>query len=190
MPSKKKKTWLAAVLAMGGLVLKSLSALANSDSDGRVGQYFCVLEYAAGIVESGNDKTFAGKVDIPDSDKKFFVRIKRIERDQTVKELCTATANSFIKAFHEGSDPPHDSSTLYGTSVFEWVCLASYMAEIPMGPSKPNEVWSYRGLNAYRFRGTGEEWFNLYGNGTFSRTFTYDSGPTLQKGRCERIQSK
>ncbi len=178
------------VLVAGVSAFGSSRAFGDADDEGRIGQYFCVVEYAAGIMASGNDKTVAGKVDIPDTDKQFFVRIKRIERNQTVKELCTATANSFIKAFKEGSDPPYDSGSLYGTNSFDWVCLASYVAEIPMGPSKPNDAWSYHGLPAYRFRGPGEDWFNLYGNGTFSRTFTYDGGPTLQKGKCERIQSK
>ena len=63
---------LIAALVAGVSVLESPSALADSGSDGRVGQYYCVVEYAAGIVESGDDKTLAGKVDIPDSDKKFF----------------------------------------------------------------------------------------------------------------------
>ena len=184
------KCLVTAALIAGVSTFGASIAFADSDDDSRIGQYFCIVEYAVGITVSGNDKTVAGKVDIPDNDKKFFVRIKRNERrNDFVKDLCTGTANSFIKAFSEGSDPPNNSSRLYGIGAFERVCLAKYVAEIPMGPSQPNEVWRYHGLTAYRFQGPDDEnWFNLYGNGTFSLTFTYDSGPTLQKGRCERIQ--
>jgi hypothetical protein len=186
------KRRMIAVLVAVVSAFGSSRVFADSDDDSRIGQYFCVVECAVGIMDSSNDKTFAGKVDIPDGDKKFFVRIKRIERNEITRELCARSATSFVKAFGEGADPEYSTSSLYGTSNFSEVCLAKYVAEIPMGgQSKPDDVWSYHGLNAYYFKGTSEEGkFILYGNGTFNLTFRYDGGPTLQKGRCERIQPK
>ena len=185
------KPYVIAVLIAGVPVLGPSKAFGGADDRSRVGQYFCVVEYAVGI-NSGKEKTYAGKVELPDKDKKFFVRIKRIERDQIERELCARSANSFAKAFNEGTDPEYDSSSLYGTSNFHEVCLAKYVAEIPMGEaSRPDKVWSYAGLDAYYFTLFDDYGkFSLFGNGKFMLTFRYDSGPTLQEGRCERIQQK
>jgi hypothetical protein len=136
-----------AVLSASISTLRSSKALGDTDDESRIGQYFCVVDYAVGIMNSNNDKAFAGKVVLPDSERKFFVRIKRIERDQSTREICARSAASFVKAFNDGSDLQYYGLDLFGTSNFGDVCLAKYVAEIPMADkSKPNDVWSYRGL--------------------------------------------
>jgi plasmid maintenance system killer protein len=185
------KSFTVAILIAGVPAFGPSKAFGDADDERRIGQYFCVVEYAVGI-NTGKDRTYAGQVELPENDKKFFVRIKRIERSQIERELCARSANSFMKAFNEGADLEYDISSLYGTSSFVPVCLAMYVAEIPLGDaSKPDKVWSYVGLNAYYFKGFDEYGkFSLFGNGKFMLTFRYDSGPTLQEGRCERIQQK
>ena len=69
--------------------------------------------------------------------------------------------------------------------------MTKYVAEIPKGKSKPDDVWSYEGLNAYYFKLAGDlAEFKFFGNGTFRLIFPYDDGPILQTGRCERISPK
>src|SRR5438552_250935 len=112
----KRRTCIIWPLVAFALAFGSSQVFADSDDDNRIGQYYCVVEYAVGIMSPNNGNTYAGKVDIPDDDKKFFVRIKRIERNQIVKELCAKTANSFSEALAAGNELPYHSASLYGTS--------------------------------------------------------------------------
>ena len=112
--SKMRALGIVAVL----MLCTPLRALA-ADDDQRVGQYFCYVENAAGVMHRKDQPAFAGKINLSDADKKFFVRISRIEHNQIVKELCAKTAGVFKEALANGSQMKTDSTDIYGTSNFD-----------------------------------------------------------------------
>jgi hypothetical protein len=177
------------VLAIVALLI-SLSVPVRApaaDDDQRVGQYFCYVENAAGIQKHENQPTFAGKITLPEEDKKFFVRIKRVDRE-LVKELCAKSAQAFKEALESGSELERFSSKLYGTSSFAEVCLRKFKAEIPQKSS--NSPWAFFGTGAYEFSGVVAHMsLTLYGNNEFTMVFPYDDGPVVETGRCEKIQA-
>ena len=54
----------------------------------RAGQYFCYVEQSAGIWEK-DGKKYAGPINIPDKNQKFFIRIEKEIRTNMTKAFCS-----------------------------------------------------------------------------------------------------
>ncbi|OPY98955.1 hypothetical protein A5906_30840 [Bradyrhizobium sacchari] len=168
------------------LVLFCASVAANGAAaleDGRVGQYFCYVDHAVGIQMRDNGRTFAGKITLPDDDMKFFVRISRVELDASTKDICAKTAESFQKAFVDGTEIRRLSGKLFGGETFADACLKPFKAEIPKGEAS-RDAWTFRGWGAYEFEGGITNMsFTLYGTNEFTWLFHTMMG--LLSGRAD-----
>ena len=60
----------------------------------RAGQYFCYVEQSAGIWEK-DGKKYAGPINIPDKNQKFFIRIEKEIRTNMTKALCSKDLEYF-----------------------------------------------------------------------------------------------
>jgi hypothetical protein len=177
--------WLAFIAP-----LLPIAATAASGGD-KDGQYFCVVEHLAGITfshDGANRTVLSGKVTIPESDMKFFIKVGPKKYDDTRREICAADIDWIKKVFERGMPYPD-----HGPNVDDrqWIgpnCFTS--SEITWSPLEKR----YKG--DYKFEGYGgpyyygaqpETWFVFEGD-SFNMGMFYDNGPVIEYGHCTKIE--
>lgn len=175
--------------------LLPIAALADWDENS-VGQYFCVVEHVAGITfshDGANAKALSGKVNIPESDMKFFIKVGPKEYNDTRREICAADIDWIKKVLEKGMPYPKHGP---GVDDREWIGLNCFTSsEITLRPLDGNSSF---GRRDYKFNGYGgspdfygagnTNWFSFYNDYSFRMGFGYDSGPVLEYGHCTKIE--
>lgn len=181
-----------AIVALLSMVCVPMCASAADDDvrdEQRTGQYSCYVENSIGVTTKENQPAFAGKINLPDENKKFVVRIAHVERDEYTRAMCTKSASAFKEAFERGADLPRNSTaTIYGTGTFSETCLRKFRAEISGKPGSPS--WTFYGDGPFLFSGQLPNMsFSLYGTNQFTMVFPYEGDPVLETGRCEKVKA-
>jgi hypothetical protein len=157
-----------------------------------VGQYFCVVEHVAGITfshDGANEKVLSGKVTIPESDMKFFIKVGPKEYNDTRREICAADIDWIKKVLEKGMPYPKNGP---GVDNREWIGLNCFTSsEItlrPLDERKPD--WWFRGYGGSPdYYGAGNaNWFSFYNDYSFRMGFLYDAGPVIEHGHCTKIE--
>ena len=182
-------------LALLFTAYQSTQAMAGTREQQVYGQYVCRVEHAVGFQYRDKEGLYAGPIQIPEADVTFGLTIRPIARTETDVTLCKRSFEHFLPMIERGIpyksfDAPKGfkDMTLERHSVGSQ-CLAKDQAILT---SVGNEnQWTYRSYDyASQFYGLQpDDWFTLYGNGTFRRSFPYDSGPVLMDGHCVKMPS-
>lgn len=159
----------------------------------RQGQYFCYVEYAAGLVSEEEQQTYAGQVTVPDNKKKFFVKVEKNTRDAPGAKAVCANSLAYFGPKMLTDDllepaTPHGQirEGIAGPCLSNWVLTIRY-------PSEKGNAWNYYAYE-YPSEFTGilpGMWFSLSGKGgdlSFVMSDLYGGGWVLKAGHCERIE--
>jgi hypothetical protein len=180
-----------AIVTLLAMVCVPACAFAADDDvrdEQRTGQYSCYVENSVGITAPDNQPAFGGKINLPDGDKKFLVRITHIQRDPYTKDMCSRSVSALKEALERGADlSAYSTATIYGTRNFGESCLRRFMAEIPK-PGSP--TWTFFGDGPFLFTGQLPNMsLTLYGTNKFTMVLPYEGDPVLETGKCEKIKA-
>lgn len=167
-------------------------ALAASD-DQKYGQYLCRVEHAAGLRHHKGEALYAGAINLPESELTFGVTISPITRSEIDVTLCKRSFEHYLPMIEHGvpfkswdapkglNDMTHERHGI-GSQ-----CLTK--DEAVLSSAGDGMQWSYRGYDSpFEFYGViPGDWFSLYDNETFERSFPYDSGPVITAGHCVKM---
>lgn len=174
---------------------QSTLAMASNREQQVYGQYVCRVEHAVGFQYRAKEGLYAGPIQMPEADVTFGLTIRAIARTESDLTLCKRSFEHFLPLIEHGIQyQPFDAPkgpkdlTLERHSMGVQ-CLAKDQAILTSVGNKYQ--WTYRSYDyASQFFGfQPDDWFTFYSNGTFRRSFPYDSGPVLMDGHCVKMPS-
>jgi len=175
------------------LLTTLLPIAAATSSESNYGQYFCVVEHVAGLTLSYDGENrrsvLSGKVNIPDSDTKFFIKIAPKQYSDIQREICAADVDYWPKKIEQGIavSQPH---TLDQLEFVGHNCFASDEVAVTSLDGKIDDRLSGYGgdLGRYYYGSLPADWFAFTGGDEFQRGVAYDNGPVVEYGHCTKLE--
>lgn len=172
-------------------LLPPIFAVADESRD-KDGQYFCLVEHVAGIINTTNEAgspKYSGKINLPEQELKFFITVGPKIYDASDMKACENEINYWLMEFLKKGLPYEDRSIPSRSSIHNR-CFAS--EEI---------TWkSLDGMLTLKFRGFGSfeyysyqpsTWFEFYKDAghTFQMGMGHShGGPVVEDGHCTKIE--
>ncbi len=182
------------LLFLCGALLLIVPELGLAGEERAYGQYLCHIEGTAGINYKDKQPPFAGTIRLPESELTFGVTVRPIARDDTNIMLCKQSFEHFLPMLEKGLpykpfDAPNGKleELTHERRNIGWQCLTKDEALLVSSGGQMQST--YRSYD-YPFEFYGllvSDSFSLYGNGTFQRSISYDSGPVLAEGHCVKM---
>jgi hypothetical protein len=180
---------LAVTVTLMSLLLP-IAATAGSDN---YGQYFCVAENIAGVINTnkeGGRTMYSGKIDIPDEETKFFITVGPVTHDY-LQEFCKKSVDYWFNKFFENRSPPRIN--IMDPDTIGSLCFASdKIAWKSLDGKLTFDFHGYGGDRGYQYYGyEPSTWFNLYEDA--GHTFELGlgglyQGPVVEEGHCTKIE--
>ena len=174
-------------------IITAYAPILAADTTTQDGQYFCFVEHVAGIKYGDTEKNepmFSGKMNIPEGNKKFFIKVGPIARYDTQRMGCKESVDHYVNEFLQKGVPYDETwnAKFQQRSNIGQACFASHELQLTYtGDSK--YVWTYRGYDQFRYSGVLlSNWFEFYADKSFMMGFLYDSGPVIEYGHCTKIE--
>jgi hypothetical protein len=182
-------------LALFFTASQTIQAMEVAPDERSYGQYICRVEHAVGFRYHDKEAPIAGSILLPDSELTFGVTIDRINRTEADVTLCKRSFEHFLPMIEHGVpyksfDAPKDLNGIaFERRSVGAKCLAKDKAILTSVGDERR--WNYTSYDyPSEFYGLNPaDWFSLYGDGSFRRSFPYDSGPVLTEGRCAKMPS-
>jgi len=179
----------------GLFVLAILAPLTANAQESRVrdGQYFCVVQHAAGLQykdEAKNRPMFSGKIVFPDDDMKFFIKHAPMIYTDTAKEICKHDIDYWFGQVFQKNLPYKDHAPGDARADDrQWIAHNCFASDVITRTSMSGKSSSeFRGFGNYEYFGPSTStWFNFFNTGDFEMGFGYDSGPVVHYGHCMKI---
>jgi hypothetical protein len=181
-------------------LLPPIFAAADESRD-QDGQYFCLVEHVAGVVDTtseGQGPMHSGKINLPEKEMKFFIKVgPRKYDDPIVRKVCENDINYwFMEIFEKGL--PYKDGTPYQKTVDtrDWIgknCFAS--EEITWKSFDGSLTLDFRGYGGAGFHQyysfEPSTWFEFYQHA--GHTFMMGmghlyGGPVVAYGHCTKIE--
>jgi hypothetical protein len=176
-------------------IVPLLPIAATADSD-NYGQYFCVAEHVVGFVNTyreGGQTLHSGKIDVPDEETKFFIKITPKQYNDAQRELCAADMDYWSKKIEQGIPV---SRPRIGVHDPQWIginCFASDEITLEsVGGKIFLNFYGYGREVGYQYWGfVPSTWFQLYEDAghTFEMGLGHIfQGPVVEHGHCTKIE--
>lgn len=166
-----------------------VSALAQTrDGRDKDGQYFCVVDQAAGIRPENkeeNSPAFSGNVRLPEEDTKFIIVRRAIELVEPpfMREHCKRSTDFWLDEKLAQTTSPKDNE--FPRRFIGKFCFSTEQILWKSG----QRVFEYRGYDGFEYFGaTAGSWIKLYRDDSFFMGFDYDFGSVIEAGHCTRIE--